>query len=77
MRVAGCQEGCLADSERDIGVCTQILVAESVTQCKSLVHRMEIHMVLIRKALLTPVTLTGFGNDRTSRRADTCNLRSH
>lgn len=42
-------------------------------QGKSSVQRMEIRMGLIHKALLTPVTLTGLSNYRTSRKADTCN----
>lgn len=52
----------------------QTLRAVSVTRCESLVRRMEIHMGLIRKALLTPKTSTGLSNYRTSRRADTGNL---
>lgn len=74
LRAAGCQEGCLADSERGMRVHTQTLRAISVTQCKSLVPRMEVCMGLIHKALLNPVTLTGLNNYRSSRRADTCNL---
>lgn len=74
MRVAGCQEACLADSERDTGVCTEILMAINITHCKSLGHRTEIWMALIHRNFANSITLAGLSNYRASTTADTLNL---
>lgn len=64
--VGGCQEGCLADRDRHQGASSNPQ-GLSVTHCKSLVHRVGIHMGLIHKALRIPLTLTSVSNYRNSR----------